>query len=108
MHVCVCVCVLEKEVRGRVDNNHISLKYQQIARIRLHKKMTVQCPFLIKINYIVIFISIVFFYGKSLFNNSYENLYQWTTVHLKVLNPSPSHLHLKETAFSDWVDFFFL
>ena len=49
----------KREVRGRVDNNHISLKNRQIARIRLGKKVTVQCPFLIKVGYIVLYNSVV-------------------------------------------------
>ena len=67
----------KREVRGIVDNNHISLTNRQIARIRLGKKVTVQCPFLIKAGYIVLYNGVVFFDHKSLFNSSYENLNQW-------------------------------
>ena len=70
----------KREVRGIVDNNHIGLKSQQIARIRLGKKVTVQCPFLIKVDYIVLYSSAVFLDHKSLFNSSYENLNRWLTL----------------------------
>ena len=70
----------KREVRGIADNNHICLKNQQFARIRLGKKVTVQCPFLIKVDYIVLYNSVVFFDHKSLFNSSYENLNRWLTL----------------------------
>ena len=70
----------KREVRGIADNNHICLKNQQFARIRLGKKVTVQCPFLIKVDYIVLYSSVVFFDHKSLFTSSYENLNQWLTI----------------------------
>ena len=49
----------KREVRGIVDNDHISLKNRQITRIRLGKKVTVQCSFLIKVGYIVLYNSVV-------------------------------------------------
>ena len=54
----------KREVRGIVDNNHIGLKNRQITRIRLGKKVT------IKVGYIVLYNSVVFFENKSLFNRS--------------------------------------
>ena len=37
-------------------------------------------PVLIKVGYIVLYNSVVFFDHKSLFNSSYENLNQWITI----------------------------
>ena len=70
----------KREARGIVDNNHISLKNRQIARIRVGKEVTVQCPFLIQVGYTVLYSSAVFLDHKSLFNSSYENLNRWLTL----------------------------
>ena len=70
----------KRVVRSGADNNHISLKDRQITRIRLGKKVTAQCPFLIKGNCIVLYNSVAFFDHKSLFNSSGENLNHWITI----------------------------
>ena len=56
----------KREVRGIVDNNHIGLKSQQMARIRLGKKVTVQCPFLIEVGNILSFITALYFSTTNL------------------------------------------
>ena len=41
--------------------------------------MTVQCPFFIKVSYMILYNSVVFLYLRCLFNSSYKNLNRWTT-----------------------------
>ena len=57
----------KREVRGRVDNNHISLKNRQFARIRLGKKVTVQCLFLFKVNCTVLYNSLSCIFRPHIF-----------------------------------------
>ena len=84
----------KREVRVRVDNNHISLKNRQIARIRLgeKKKVTVQCPSLIKVNYIVLFIYIYISTYLYLSIYIYTHIKKKREVRVRVNN---SHISLK-------------
>ena len=50
----------KREVRGRVDNNHISLKNRQIARIRLGKRWLYNAHSLLKLA-IWYFITVLYF-----------------------------------------------